>query len=420
MNKLSVIGIGYKPLDPKARETVLAADDILASRRLYEVFTGYDEFPAVQDKIRMINNVDETIAFIRSRLGRARLVLLASGDPLFFGIGRRAVKEFGKEAVEVVPELSSIQLAFARIGEAWDDALLMSLHGGPDPVKRRRLPYTINDLPALLRRHDKIAILTDRENNPAAIAAGLSAFSGLRIYVGEKLGYPDERMVEGAPEEIARKTFADPNVVVLIKPPEEKREALPVFGLSEEDISHSRGLITKDEVRAVSLHKLQLPEEGVLWDIGAGSGSVSVEAARLSPRLRIFAVEKNPEQIPNIRANLTRFAVPTVQLIEGAAPAALRDLLPPDRVFIGGSGGALDETVQHIAGRMAAGVIVVNAATLETLQQARCALQAAGFAVDVTQVSVARLKEIGTGNSFAALNPIFVVRGRKDAPQNPL
>ncbi|MDP3260400.1 MAG: precorrin-6y C5,15-methyltransferase (decarboxylating) subunit CbiE [Thermodesulfovibrionales bacterium] len=185
MNKIYVIGIGYKPLDKRAREIILNSEIILASKRLSEVFKGYEGYEAIKDKVKVINNVDETINFIRTHIkdtppnsplnkgGHGGVVLLASGDPTFFGIGRRAVREFGKDAVEIFPDLSSIQIAFSRIKESWDDAFLMSLHGGPDPEKRRRLPYELDDIPYLLQRHNKILILTDKENNPVVIAKHL-------------------------------------------------------------------------------------------------------------------------------------------------------------------------------------------------------------------------------------------------------
>ena len=178
MTKIHVIGIGYKPLDKGAREVILNSSVILASNRLFEVFQGYKEYEKVKDKVKVINNVDETIKFIHSSLvtrHSSLITLLASGDPLFFGIGRRAVREFGKDIVKILPDLSSIQMAFAKIREPWDDAFLMSLHGGPDPEKRRRLPYEITDIPSLLQRYHKIAILTDKENNPAKIARFLNS-----------------------------------------------------------------------------------------------------------------------------------------------------------------------------------------------------------------------------------------------------
>lgn len=430
MNKIYVIGIGYRPLNTRARELILNSEVILASKRLYEVFQRYSEFDEVKDRVRVINRVDETISFLHSSLithhSSRPLVLLASGDPLFFGIGRKALEEFGHDKVEILPDLSSIQAAFAAIGEPWDNAFLMSLHGGPDPEKRRRLPYELKDIPALLEQHNKIAVLTDRENNPAVIASFLNSspiarHPSLVLHVCERLGYSDERVSSGTPEEIAGMSFADPNVVIL------KRNALkekthhpsPVthhdfsFGLTEKEISHSRGLITKDEVRAVSIHKLRLPLNGVLWDIGAGSGSISIEAAGLFPGLIVYSIEKNAEQIGNIRENIEHFGISNIEIISGEAPEILRGLPSPDRVFIGGSSNRLPEILALTNSIMQSGIVVINATTLDTLDQAISSLNKHGFGVEVSEISVSRSKKIGEKLHMSALNPVFIIKGEK-------
>lgn len=448
VNKIYVIGIGYKPLDKRALEIIYNSEVILASKRLFEVFRGYDEFESVKDKIKVINNVDETTAFIKERITSSLqysntpslpIVLLASGDPMFFGIGRRAVKEFGKEIIEILPDLSSIQIAFSRIKEPWDDAFLMSLHGGPDPEKRRRLPYTINDIPSLLQRCNKIAILTDRENNPSEIAKVLNlspiAHSLLPVmYVCERLGYPDEKITEGTPEEVSKMSFSEPNVVVIVREsgsaeeqkhenekdnflkitsePPNFRTSKPIFGLKESEILHSRGLITKDEVRAVTIHKLRLPQRGVFWDIGAGSGSVSIETARLYPELRVFSIEKDKEQINHIKENKNKFSTVNIEIIKGEAPYALADIPSPDRVFIGGSSGRLKEIIDFI-GKMQTAIIVINATTIETLNEAIQNLENNGFATEVSEVSVSRTKTISGKRHLNALNPVFVITGEK-------
>lgn len=438
MIKLFVIGIGYKPLDKRAKEIIAASDVILASNRLFEVFKDYGEFEAGEEKVRVINNVDETINFIKTSIENHQskvIILLASGDPMFFGIGRRAVEEFGKERVEILPDVSSIQVAFARIKEPWDNAKLISLHGGPDPSKRRKLEYAIGDIPRLLEKHNRVAVLTDRTYNPSAIAKELAESSSfiphpspLRIFVCEKLGYPDEKITEGTPEEISGMTFSDPNVVIILRRQKAKgtgQEEFPkasrptslarlnTFGLRETEIAHSRGLITKDEIRAVTIHKLSLPRKGVFWDIGAGSGSVSIEVARLCPELKIFAVEKDEEQLENIRANVGKFATGNIKIISGEAPAALHGLPFPDRVFIGGSGGRLDEIMDLVGRNMPAGIMVINAATLETLNNAVRCLESRLFGVDVTEVSISRSKIIGDKRHMNALNPVFIVTGER-------
>jgi len=451
MNRLYVIGIGYRPIDKKARELIHNSAVILTSNRLFEVFMkGYAEFEYVKDKIKIINNVDETINFIRGQIesktvknsippspsfsqggdgGIAELrtfVLLASGDPMFFGIGRRAIREFGEDMVEILPDLSGIQIAFSRIKEPWDDAFLMSLHGGPDIEKRRRLPYEINDIPLLLKRHNKISILTDRENIPSAIAKEIlkhikpnSGTDNIKMYVCEKLGYPDERIIKESPEEIANMKFREPNTVIILRE-DRTRETdykVPIisnirFGLKDDEILHSKGLITKDEVRAVSIHKLSLPHKGVFWDIGAGSGSVAIEVARLFPQLRVVAIERDEEQIKHIKQNRIKFDAVNIEIVKGEAPEFLKNIPIPDRVFIGGSGGRLEDLLRFID-KLPTRIVVINAATIETFNKAMEKLNELNFAVDATQISVSKLKTIGDGNYFSAFNPVFVIKGER-------
>jgi precorrin-6Y C5,15-methyltransferase (decarboxylating) len=240
LKKLHVIGIGFRPLDQEARRILLMADHIMVNERLKEVFRRYDEYRHVKDRVRIINNVDETMEFIRAEVQKSGseaedknsrasalpsfhpIVLIAEGDPMFFGIGRRVVQEFGRENVEIFPDLSSIQVAFSRIKEPWGDAFLISLHGGPDPHKRRKLEYEPEDIPMLLKRHHKLGILTDRVNTPSKIASLIQSSivngqSSIRMFVCERLGYPDERITEGSPEEIKDRSFTTPNVVVILR-----------------------------------------------------------------------------------------------------------------------------------------------------------------------------------------------------------
>jgi precorrin-6Y C5,15-methyltransferase (decarboxylating) len=289
-------------------------------------------------------------------------------------------------------------------------------------------------VPGLLLTHGKIAILTDKVNNPEAIAKEIlkpSAFSSqlsaLKMYVCEKLGYGDEMVREGTPEEISMMSFKHPNVVIIVKNTEHRAQSTDKegrsavssqqsdikFGLKESEIRHSRGLITKDEVRAVTIHTLRLPQTGVLWDVGAGSGSVSIEAAIICPDLKIYAIEKDKDQEINIRENKNRYAARNIEIVGGHAPEAVRHLPAPDRVFIGGSSGRLHDIVDYIAEKMHEGIAVINAATIETLNEAVQSLERNGFGVDVSEISVSRSKKIGGKRHMSALNPIFIVAGEK-------
>ncbi len=436
MSRLAVIGIGYRPLDQKGRQILLDARVIFTSQRLAQVFSRYDEYGAAKDRMQVINSVDETMHAIRKCLFEndsgadpitdpgtesGPVVLLASGDPLFFGIGRRAILEFGRENIDILPDLSSIQLAFSRIGVPWDDALLMSLHGGPNPEKRRKLKYDLEDLPLLVRTHSKICMLTDREKNPTAIASFLNASSirhKLLIYVCEKLGYPEEKITKGTAEEIAGLAFSDPNVVITMKDDADTDKSipggLPLFGLSEDAISHSRGLITKDEVRAVAIHKLKLISGCTVWDIGAGSGSVSLEIARVCPGSEVYAVEKDAGQLAHIRKNKTTFEATNITIVNGMAPDILSRLPVPQRVFIGGSKGRLKDIITLIDKCVDAGIVVITATMLDTLHEGVACLEQAGFLVSVSEVTVSRSRPVAGRLHMSGLNPIFIISGEKN------
>jgi precorrin-6Y C5,15-methyltransferase (decarboxylating) len=422
VSKVHVIGIGFRPLEKKAADIVLQSDDVLVNSRLLEVFKGYAEYEDVKDKIIIHATVYETLDYIADNYKQRKISLLAAGDPMFFGIGRLVVERLGRDEVKVFPDLSSIQVAFSRVRETSNNALFISLHGGPDPAKRRKMEHEIIDVPSMLQKHNKIAILTDKVNTPEKIAEVLNdtpvtRHPSLTMYVCEKIGYEDEKIYEGTPEEISQQTFQHPNVVIItagvrgprpdIGPPDIK------FGLKEDEIQHSRGLITKDEVRAVTIHQLRLPEKGVFWDIGAGSGSVSIEAARLYRGLKIIAVEKNSDQVTNIKKNIDIYGIPNVDVIEGIAPETL-DIMPdPDRVFIGGSGDSLRDIVNAATAKMRSGIIVINATTIETLNEAVQSLEANGISADVCEVSISRSKMVAQKRHMSALNPIFIVKGEK-------
>lgn len=213
---IHVIGIGYRPLDKQALEIVLSSEVILVNDRMLDIFKGYAEFETVRDKLRLLNNVNDTMEFIRENYKTRAVTLLATGDPMFFGIGRKIVNAFGKGNVEILPDISSVQLAFSRIKEPWGDAMFISLHGGPDPDTRRETQYEPEDVPQLLKVHNKIAILTDRINNPAVIAKEFLQPSALKMYVFEKLGYADEKITTGTPLEISKMNFSHPNLLIIM------------------------------------------------------------------------------------------------------------------------------------------------------------------------------------------------------------
>lgn len=398
--------IGVAPgsgLNEEQRALVASCGCVVASgrHRLLVEGLGLEVLP--------IAPVEQALAAIESRLSRTDVAVLASGDPLFFGIGRTLIARFGSGQVLVRPALSSMQLACSRFGEPWDDLAFLSLHGrSADGLAARLLP------------HPRVFCFTDRVNSPAAVAKALLAAcenladealaASYTVRVAENLGLADERMFQGSLGEIAAREFGELNVMLLSRP--DLSEELPGFGLTEEEIRHSRGLITKDEVRGATLHALRLPPRGVLWDIGAGSGSVALEAARLCPGLLVCAVERNAAELANIRANCRRFGVYNVTAVEGEAPEALTGLPAPDRVFVGGSGGKLPEIIAHAAARLNAnGRLLVNGVTAATKERAPALLHGAGLQVTISEISVSRrIFPAGENNT---MNPIAIMVGRK-------
>jgi precorrin-6Y C5,15-methyltransferase (decarboxylating) len=217
MKRIYVIGIGFRPLGKEAEGVLYGSGIILVNDSILEVFKRYKDYVIVKDRIRIVNNAHETIEYIRNNCAGQAVSVLAIGDPMFFGIGRIVVSEFGKDNVDIFPDLSSVQTAFSRIKEPWSGALLMSLHGGPDPENRRKTEYEAGDIPDLLKRYDKIAILTDEANDPSSIAREIMEIPSLKMYVCERLGCPDERITEGAPGDIAELFFSRPNVVIILR-----------------------------------------------------------------------------------------------------------------------------------------------------------------------------------------------------------
>ena len=406
MNTVSVVGIGedgLAGLRPAARADLAAAEVLVGGARHQRLLA---EHPAE----RIVFRADpaalaERVAGLADA-GR-RVVVLASGDPLFFGIAPALSRRLGRERVVVHPSLGSVQLAFARLGESWHDATVLSAHGRPlEPVVDRAL------------RAHKLAILLDARHTASAVARALLA-AGMEpeadSWLMERLGGPAER-VRHAPLATAPGWSGDPlSLLVILREPGVVRGPAPRLGLPDQSYVHVRGQITKAEVRAVSLARLAPRAGDVVWDVGAGSGAVSIEAAWLCQPGQVSAVERSAEQRACAAENVARFAASNVRLVEGEAPAALEALPDPDAVFVGGSGGRLAPILEVSSRRLRpGGRLVANLATLESLHAATTTLASLGLAWELAEVSVARAAPVaGAAHTrLAALNPVFVLSAR--------
>lgn len=317
---------------------------------------------------------------------------IASGDPGFFGLGRLAAARF-ENRVRIYPAVSSVSLAFARAAVSWDDAIVVSAHGRPFD----RAVKAVLSSP-------KVAVLCSPENPPQRLGQTLASEScpPRRMFVASRIGEPNERFWDGDVTALARESFDGLAVAIALAPGASPDAPGISWGLPEEIFEHRGGMITKAEVRAVALGKLGIPATGVIWDIGAGSGSIAFECARLAPGLQVFAVERRMEDVERMRRNLAGTAV---RVVADEAPAALSTLPDPDRIFIGGGGPAvLEEVLKRV---LPAGRVV---ATFASFSRAALAAEMLG---NVVQVAVNRGVRSGTDGSFRleAENPVFVCWG---------
>jgi precorrin-6Y C5,15-methyltransferase (decarboxylating) len=393
---ITVVGYDGGPLPAGARDRLRAASLVMGGRRhLRQV-----ELPP---GVRTVALRDDPVAALRAVADEpGDVVVLASGDPGFFGVVRAVRRAVQPRPVEVLPGLTSIALAFGRAGLEWDDAVVVSAHGR-DP----------HEALAVARSQAKVAVLTDERCTPATIGAALAGRTDRVLVVGERLGLPDERVVEVTPEQAAAAEWADPNVVLVVPAARHTQEPAPKavvaghrgpqgWALPTTAFAHRDSMITKPEVRALVLARLGPRLGDVVWDIGAGSGSVAVECARFGAD--VHAVEKGGAGADLVAENALTHGV-HVHVVRGSAPDALADLPHPDAVFVGGGG---PEVVAAAAARRPAR-LVVALATVEQVAPAVAAMQ--GYDVESVLLQSSALAPLGTGHRLVPSNPVFVVAG---------
>jgi precorrin-6Y C5,15-methyltransferase (decarboxylating) len=399
MSRISVIGLDGGPSDTEARSLLGAAALVVGGKRHLAALGIEPERSAILegDLSEALSRIEETEGLV---------VVLASGDPGFFGIVRLLGERLGAENLRVLPGVSSVAVAFARAGLSWDDAVTVSAHGR-DPRR------AVN----VCRAYPKVAVLTSPRLGPAGLARKLEGW-GRTFFVAERLGEPDERTFRGDAAAVLGEEWRHPNVVLVL---DEARvvgtkgwissnlEGPGRWALPENAFEHRAGMITKPEARALVLARLGPGPGDLIWDVGAGSGSVAVESARLGAAA--IAIERDPESCASISGNAVRHGA-RVQIVEGEAPDVLHDLPEPDVVFIGGSGGGFEEIVELCAVR-ARRAVALTLITLERLLPAGEILEGRGLEVDTTFMQISRVKDIGEMHRLAAETPVFVVSGRK-------
>jgi len=410
-SKIYIVGVNDDGMDglTAAAEAIVRQGELLIG--------GAETLNAVNDsdaeRFEVGFDLEEVVGRISQADGK-RIVLLATGDPLFYGTARYLCERLGKERFEVIPHVSSMQLAFARVKESWDEAYLTNL-----------ATQSLERLTERVRTAEKVGIFTTTESPPSAVARFLLArhIDYFRAYVCENLGSPDERVTQGELAEVAEQQFASLNVMILVRKPNVPDRARPLegqrlFGNPDEMFLQSkpkRGLLTPAEVRTIALSEMAIAPTAIVWDVGAGSGAVAIEAAQIADAGSVYAIEMDTADHELIADNANRFGVGNLTAILGQAPDAWADLPSPDAVFVGGTGRQVRRIVELAFARLnEGGTIVANVASLENVGAVHELLR--GLAEENTQVLMINLAR-GTHQletvRFEAANPTFLVIARK-------
>ena len=411
LNKIPIVGVGpdgLAGLTSRSRELLTAADTVFGSEATLRLLP---ELTA--ERIRIGTDLPDVVEKLRAGLGTRRMAVAAGGDPLFYGTARYLCEKIGPEHFEVVPHVSSMQLAFARLKQTWEEAYLTDLSSRP-------LDAVIDKI----RTAETVGLFTSETYSPGRVARELLArgIDYVRGFVCENLGGKDERITQGELTEIVDLRFDPLNIMILRRKPgipdrPRSGAVLGRFGNPDDLFAQTRpktGLITQAEVRAVALAQLDLHPGDVAWDVGAGSGSVAIEMAQLIAPGIAYAIEQDSADYHLIVANAERFQVTNVKPVFGTAPAVFADLPAPDAIFVGGNGGEVARLLESaFAALRPGGRLVANVGTLEMISATYTVLKRLAPPVDVLLMNLARGVEQLESLRFEAVNPTVLLRVRK-------
>lgn len=409
MRKVTIIGVGPGNPDLLSRAALDAigiADVVIGAHR---ALVGIDVPPDVV-RCELVKTAD-IVAALTDAASWQRAVVVMTGDVGLFSGARRLVEALSGDAqvdVRVIPGISSASYLAARLGRPWQDWRFASAHG------------VACDIVAEAERAGELFLVTSGGEDPSRLSGELvqAGFGDARVTVAERLSYPDERITCATASEIAGQTFDDLNVMLIefaggAGSPANSRWPYASSGIPDELFIRGDVPMTKQEVRAVALAKLRLAATDTVWDVGAGTGSVSIEAALVARAGSVWAVERNATGVRLIRENADAFGCGNVHAVPGVAPEALAKLPVPDAVFVGGSAGELPSIVEAALEKNSQVRLCVPCVTVETLTEACALLSGSCFkGFEACQVSAARAEAVGSHHLMKAQNPVFLVSAR--------
>ena len=396
---ISCIGIGMGTLDTlthEAAETIRNADILFGAKRILE---SVEHMPDLlrDDQERVEEYRSAQIAeYLSTRPNLTRIVILMSGDVGFYSGARLLQDAFPNEKIDYYCGISSVVYFASKVPTAWQDAKLLSAHG-------RSL-----NLLNCVQRYPKIIMIVSGVEDVRAICRELmeAEMTHVRVTVGTNLSYPEETVTSGTPEDFLQAETTGLHIMLLENP---QANHIIVPGMSDETFVRGKVPMTKEEIRILSVAKLQLTEDSIVYDVGAGTGSVSMECARLCTNGTVYAVERNPEGIALIRENSKKLRLSNVKAIEGLAPEALMDLPAPTHAFIGGSAGNMGEILDVLRAKNPSVRIVINTIALESISEVMQLLKERGYDADIVQISAAKSRVLGRYHMMTGLNPVYII-----------
>lgn len=392
--QITLAGIGMGNPDGMTVETVKAcqkAELFIGAGRMLKAAERFGK-PAFS-----AYKTEEICDYVYSHPEYEKVVILLSGDIGFYSGAKKLFEAFAGEDIRICCGISSVVYFCGKLHTSWEDVKLVSVHG--------RKANLISEI----RRYPKVFALVGEKDGIQTLCRKLQEYGMDQVVlsVGECLSYQEERIRRGTPSELADQSFEQLSVVLAENP-----EADPVVthGLEDEAFLRDKVPMTKSEVRSISLSKLQLTEDAVVYDVGAGTGSVSIEIALQAAEGEVYAIEKKEEAAALLEKNKRKFAADHLHIIRGLAPEALADLPAPTHVFIGGSSGNLKEILEVVLAKNSHVRIVINAIALETVAEALDCLKTLPVKeTDVAAVSVAKAKELGRYHMMMGQNPVYVI-----------
>lgn len=403
MKKVYIIGIGMGNPDTLtfgAFQTIKESQAAVGARRMIE------SVGIRSDRTHNAVAPSEILKWLRQQEDLETAAVLMSGDTGFYSGAKKLISLIEEETdweIEVIPGISSLQYFCAKIRTSWDDVKVLSLHG-----------REANFLGAV-RSCEKVFFLTDKQHTPSFICEALTeaGMGEADVFVGERLSYSEETITSGPAYVLAEQDF-DPLSVVLVENHDYRKEPIVTHGIPDGQFLRGDVPMTKEEVRSVTISKLGVRKNDIIYDIGAGTGSVAVELALQAQEGKVYAIETKEEAADLIEENKVRFGTDNLHVIRGMAPEALEELPPADTAFIGGSKGNMKEIVAALIEKNPDIRIGVNVIALESLADALQAFQEQGFEnPDIVQISAARTKTAGSYHMMTGQNPVFILTAQK-------